>query len=124
MAMEIRHGHKEPVLLPEDRTIIYNGVETRWFIGDINISRALRLGCVTQEDGNRFITNHDGAFWEAWGSCNGRVYQLSAWYSAKTRELVDIEVLPRKQKKVNLDGTTVEEDAYYFHEETYRLLTN
>lgn len=76
-------------ILSSTYTTKYNGQQIKWFIGDWNSAK--------------------GA-WEAWGSCNKRAYQLSAWYDGQTRILSDISVC-------NKPG-----DDYY-HKETNILLT-
>ena len=76
-------------ILPSNQRTLFNGIEVVWFIGDHN----------------RLV----GA-WEAWGKCNGRAYQLSAWYNESTREIYDISV--------NSDRKN-----YYYHKETFTMLT-
>ena len=109
-------------ILPKTRITNYNGIEVKWFIGDINRDRALTVGAVKEVSGYKTISGK-GAYWEAWGSANGHAYQLCAWYDEITRELVDIRVLGPKQIIINSDGTRTEEHAYYFHKKTYDLLT-
>lgn len=75
-----------------DRTMMYNGIPVKWFIGDINLSRAIELGCCIKEKEATRLVNPNGAYWEAWGSCLGKAYQLSAWFNQDTSELTDIKV--------------------------------
>ena len=70
-------------------TTKYNGVTVKWFIGDWN---------------TRVNT------WEAWGSVEGKAYQLSAWFNRERQELYDI--------KVNSD-----EKNYYYDAVIYKKLT-
>jgi hypothetical protein len=100
------------MILPEDQYTEYNGVKVHWVIGDINHSRAKESGLNPHWKGQagNVIMIDDGSIWEAWGSCLGRPYQLSAWYNGITRELSDIQVNDDREN-------------YYFHEETYNALT-
>lgn len=112
------------VILPQDHFIIYNGVKVHWFIGDWNSYRAEKLGLTyTNEEGHICSKTDNGACWEAWGSCNGRAYQMFAWFDSGKRQLSEIMVNPKKQKYQDDKGNTYKKDAYYFHQETYDLLT-
>lgn len=96
-----------------DRTMMYNGIPVKWFIGDINRERAKELGINVRWIGVAGQTKieKDGPFWEAWGSCLGHAYQLFAWFNPETRELIDIHPLPR-----------VEGQDHYFNQEIYDKL--
>lgn len=98
-------------ILPKDKFVEYNGIKTKWFIGDINHSKAKELGLNPRWDKDGHLID-SGPYWEAWGSCNGQMYQLFAWYNSATRELIDIHALER-----------VEGQDHYFHQETYDMLT-
>lgn len=102
-------------ILPEDHKTIYNGVEVKWFIGDINHGRAEKLGLKPRWEGfpGAVTMIDDGPIWEAWGSCMGKAYQLFAWFDGVTRELIDPHPLQR-----------VEGQDYYFDQEIYNKLTN
>ena len=101
--MELKLGETK-CLLPLDHYITYNGVKVHWFIGDFNFT---------------------GQYWEAWGSCNNRAYQMAAKYGGsselpiikgffpKKRLLYDIVVLKK------LEG----QNNSYFNQENYNLLT-
>jgi hypothetical protein len=84
-------------ILPANHYTKYNGLKIYWFIGD---------GVFV--DGQNGITYN----WHAWGSCNGRAYQMHALFNSTTRELLNIKVLPK-----------ITGQDYYFHQETYDLLT-
>lgn len=98
------------IILPANYKTAYNGVDIKWFIGDINISMAERLGCFEWNGRSGSLTSQKGHYWEAWGRCNGKAYQLRAWFCRVTRELVDI--------RVNSDKSN-----YYYCEETFKMLT-
>ena len=80
-------------ILPDTFITEYNGQQVKWFIGDWYS----RIG-----------------YWQAWGSVNGRAYQMGANFSWKTRALKDITVFKK---------TGIKEQDYYFDQETFDLLT-
>ena len=84
-------------ILPMDHYLKYNGQRVHWFIGDGIFA-----------EGQNGFTNR----WHAWGSCNGKAYQMYATYNSNTRELMGIKVLPKVQGQ-----------DHYFHQPTYDLLT-
>ncbi len=92
-----------------DRTMMYNGIEVKWFIGDINWSRAKELGLTKPYEKDGYTTSGEGPYWEAWGSCLGKAYQLSAWFNKETKELSDIEPI-------------YDPDNSYFNQEIYNKL--
>jgi hypothetical protein len=98
--------------LPDNRTTIFNGIEVRWAIGDINSSRAKELGIDVRWDENGKLVK-SGPFWEAWGYCMGKMYQLFAFYDTETKLLYDITPLKR-----------IEGQDYYFDQNVYDKLTN
>lgn len=80
-------------------------------------SQILPTDHITEYNGQKvkwFIgdTDFNNGLWQAWGSCNGHAYQMFAHFNYSTRELSGIKVLPR-----------VAGQDYYFHKETYDLLT-
>jgi hypothetical protein len=78
------------MVLPSNHILKYNNVDVKWFIGDYNWK---------------------GQFWEAWGSCEGRPYQMFAKFNQYSRVLSDLHVF---NNRTNI----------YFHEPTYNLLTS
>lgn len=102
-------------VLPDNYTTTFNGIEVKWFIGDINHSRAEALGITVRWVGDlgKCKLEKSGAFWEAWGSCMDKAYQLFAWYNSETRELIDITPLAR-----------VEGQDYYYDDNIYKALTS
>lgn len=123
------------IILPENYTTEYNGVKVKWFIGDINSIRVEKLNCFSICKNKTYkevkkrdwllrkkkvlvfdgfvegkLINKEGAYWEAWGSCNGKTYQLNAWFDRETRELSDITIHGDKNN-------------YYYDAETYKMLT-
>jgi hypothetical protein len=96
--------------LGEDHIMYYNGVKVHWVIGDVNMAKATELGLVEEKEKNIFGLTGDGPYWEAWGSCNGRPYQLFAWFDKGTQMLSNIIVLNDPKND-------------YFHQETYEILT-
>lgn len=87
-----RHGGRkgEGYETDADITISYNGIPVKWFIGDINFKKAVEIGCAKKDDKGITITNKDGHYWEAHGSCLGKAYQMFAWFNTETLELIDI----------------------------------
>lgn len=116
-------NNKSRAILGKNRQTKFNGQQVRWFIGDLNFGKAKELGCIKNINETQRIINNNGFYWEAWGSCNGKMYQLFAWYNKEKNELSDINVLPPKIYYTNRDGETIEEDSYYFDQQTYDLLT-
>jgi len=94
-----------------DRTMMYNGIPVKWFIGDLNFSRAKELGCTEPfgySGGCKVVK--PGPYWEAWGSCLGKAYQLFAYFNEETSELTEIRVCEN-------NGSS------YFSQENYDKLT-
>lgn len=99
-------------ILPNDHYTEFNGIKIRWFIGDINTSKAKELGLNPRWTGELGSTKliDSGPYWEAWGSCLGKAYQLFAWFDTETRELIDIHPLANN-------------GSPYFKQENFDLLT-
>ena len=106
----------------------YNGHEIKWFIGDIGFQHAVDIGDVkwiTDKKGNTSgrITNMKGFIWEAWGSFNGRAYQLFAYCSRKKRRWWQFWFLGYELVYIKDPIICCKEGDHYFDKETYDLLS-
>ncbi len=110
------------IKLNKDFTCNWKGETIKWFIGDVNASRAIKIGQGkrTQSGGvsiKNIWNNKKGYFWEAWGSFNGKAYQLSAWCARE--KVADEEVFYLKDISVPPPRL----DSPYYDEENHRTLT-
>lgn len=99
----------QTIVLPANYRTVHGGIEIKWFIGDINFDIAVKLGCAEWIGNTGRMLKNSGAYWEAWGSLNGKAYQLAAWFDRETRVLSNITILD-------------DEANYYYSKETVDLL--
>lgn len=117
------------IRLTKKFTTSYNSQKIKWFVGDVNFDYAVKIGCgewkVEGKSKSGRLTNLDGFFWEAWGSCNGHGYQLFAWCSRRKKRWWQFWIKPYHGEVFYLKDIKVciKEGKPYFDKQTYNLLT-